>query len=264
MFFWLITFVIGMNESILAGCFGAWYWTRFENANSELKNRLPLLTLFLAMRNTLFYHFGTIAFGSMLIAIVKLIRLVLDLFTNFFKKHTESAIVKPILCCVKCCFWCVEKVLAMINHYAFIVNSIYSKNFMRSAVKAFKIITMNVLRVAVTDKITNFILFLSNLMITGIVVTFSFFFFTKRIPFDSIIRLTPDLNYYFLPIVVIGLGVFAIGKLFFDVFAMGVDTMLMCVLIDIDVNDGTEAKRYFMSKNLKKILNVDNIDKKRQ
>lgn len=35
---------------------------------------------------------------------------------------------------------------------------------------------------------------------------------------------------------------------------MAVDTLFLCFLQDIEVNDGTPEKPYFMSRDLKKIL----------
>ena len=45
MLFWLTAFMMGLNEMTLAGSFGAWYWTRFENLNPGLRNKLPFFTV---------------------------------------------------------------------------------------------------------------------------------------------------------------------------------------------------------------------------
>jgi choline transporter-like protein 2/4/5 len=134
------------------------------------------------------------------------------------------------------------------------VTAIYSHNFCRAAYKAFKIVFNNVVRVAVIDKITNFILLLSKLAVTLLVGTLAFFFFTKRIPINQITQFAPDLNYYFLPVIVIVAGVYIIAKVFFDVFEICVDTLFICAMIDLEINDGTDKRSYFMSKNLRKIL----------
>ena len=69
------------------------------------------------------------------------------------------------------------------------------------------------------------------------------------------------MNYYFVPLFIIIIGAFAIAKLFFDVFSMGIDSLLMCALIDLNENNGSQEKPYFMSKDLKKILGVENEKK---
>ncbi len=146
--------------------------------------------------------------------------------------------------------------MKFLNKNAFIITAVYSLNFCSAANKAFKLITTNFIRFAVVDKTTGFVLFLSNLMITSVIGILGFCFFTNKFDLGEISAQVPELNYYFVPLVVIVIGVFVITKLFFDVFSMGVDTLLMCVLIDCDENDGSSEKPYFMSKNLKKLLKI--------
>lgn len=82
MFFWLFAFIQGLNQMTLAGSFGTWYFTRFKNIDKRLENDLPLLTTLGSFFRAIFYHFGTIAFGSLLIAIVKFIKLILEYVTE--------------------------------------------------------------------------------------------------------------------------------------------------------------------------------------
>ena len=199
MLFWLFAFVNGLNQMTLAGSFGAYYWTRFSNASKDKKNNIPFFTLIGSFGRAIFYHFGTIAFGSLILAIVKLIRVILEfLHRKLKKKEDSSKIAKFLMCCCKCCFCCLERFIKFLNRYAFIITSIYSLNFCRAAAKAVKLITTNALRVLVIDKIANFILFLSTIAITASIGVASFYFFTKKIPIDAITRYTPELNFYVL------------------------------------------------------------------
>jgi len=78
MFFWLFAFVQGLNQMTIAGSFGAWYFTRLKNINSSFSNDLPFFTTLGSFFRAIFFHFGTIAFGSLLIAIVKMIKVALE------------------------------------------------------------------------------------------------------------------------------------------------------------------------------------------
>lgn len=194
---------------------------------------------------------------------VKIIRVTLEYLSRKLKPQVDkSKIAKYLVCCLKCCFWALERFIKLINRYAFIITAVHNLNFCRAAKKAFGLITQNALRVVVIDSITGFILFLSNLTITLLVGILSFSFFTKKIPIDDLKLYTPELNNYFIPLLVIVLGVFTITKLFFDVFSMGVDTILMCFLIDLDENDGSKSRPYHMSVNLRKLLKISNKRKK--
>ena len=234
MFFWLIAFVNGLNEMTLSGAFGIYYWTRYENASKEQKNNLPFFTLIKSFWRAFFFHFGTIAFGSLLIAIVSIIRVILELIHSKTKKHEDtSKIAKFLMCCCKCCFCCLERFIKFLSRYAFIITAVYNLNFCRAAPKAFKLITINAVRIVVVDKIANFFLFLSNITITSAIGVLAFYFFTKKLPIEAITRFSPELNFYVLPLILIVIGTFAITKVFFGVFSMGIDSILMCVLIDL-------------------------------
>jgi choline transporter-like protein 2/4/5 len=186
---------------------------------------------------------------------VKLVRVLLEYIDRKLKKTTHTnKIVKYLLCCLKCCFFCFEKIIKFLNRNSYIITAIYGYNFCQASRKAVKVVLNNVMRVAVADKITNFIMLLSKLAITLLIGVFALFFVTKRIPSDQINQFAPDLHYYFLPVIAIVVGVYIIAKVFFDVFEMCVDTLFLCVMIDLEINDGTQERHFFMSKNLKKLL----------
>ena len=88
--------------------------------------------------------------------------------------------------------------------------------------------------------------------------------FIKKPPLSSQLvgRITTidatDLNYYFVPIIIVVVGTYFIADVFFDVYEMAVDTLFLCFLEDLERNDGSPLKPYFMSKDLRAILNVKN------
>ena len=65
--YWGMNFVTSFGEMVLAGVFAKWYWTRDK---SQLACCVPL---FNSIFNATVYHLGTIAFGSLIIAIIKVI-----------------------------------------------------------------------------------------------------------------------------------------------------------------------------------------------
>ena len=58
----------------------------------------------------------------------------------------------------------------------------------------------------------------------------------------------------FTPIVVIVIGTYFIASSFFNVYAMAVDTLFLCFLEDLECNDGTPSRPYFMSVGLQKVV----------
>lgn len=248
--FWGMFFIDGLSQMILAGAFASWYW-----AYNKPKD-VPLFPICAAFGRTFRYHLGSVAFGSLIIAIVRMIRVMLEYADRKMKQYADNAFVKCLMCCLKCFFWCLEKFLKFINKNAYIMIAIYGKNFCTSAKNAFFLLLRNVLRTFVLDKVTDFLLFIGELAIVGGLGVLSFFFFSGQIPGSE--KYVPPLHYYFVPMIVIIIGSYMVATAFFGVYEMAVDTIFLCFLEDSECNDGSAAKPYFMSKRLMKILGKKN------
>lgn len=243
-FFWGLFFLEALDQMVLAGAFASWYWV-LDKKNVP---KTPLLSSFYRVFR---FHLGTLAFGSLIIAIIRMIRVMIEYIEEKLKEyHQDNPLVKCCLCFCKCCFYCLEKFMKFLNRNAYIMTAVYGKNFCWSAKEAFMLLFRNIARVFVLDKVTDFLLLLGKLVIVGGVGIASFFIFSGKLEVDQV----PQLNYYFVPIIIITLSTYFIADIFFGVYEMGVDTLFLCFLEDIERNDGSEEKPYYMSKDLKKIL----------
>ncbi|KAM4857164.1 choline transporter-like protein 2 isoform 4-T4 [Urocitellus parryii] len=249
MFFWLANFVLALGQVTLAGAFASYYWAMRK------PDDLPAFPLFSAFGRALRYHTGSLAFGALILAIVQIIRVMLE-YLDQRLKAAENKFAKFLMTCLKCCFWCLEKFIKFLNRNAYIMIAIYGTNFCTSARNAFFLLMRNIIRVAVLDKVTDFLFLLGKLLIVGSVGILAFFFFTHRI---RIVQDTaPPLNYYWVPILTVIVGSYLIAHGFFSVYGMCVDTLFLCFLEDLERNDGSAERPYFMSSTLKKLLNKTN------
>ncbi|CAL1541152.1 unnamed protein product [Lymnaea stagnalis] len=253
MLFWLVNFVAALGQLTLSGAFASYYW-----AFNKPKD-IPAFPLLGAFWRCFRYHLGSLAFGSLLIAIVQIIRAFLE-YLDSKLKGSENPVAQFFLKCLKCCFWCLEKFLRFLCKNAFIMMSVYGKNFCSSAKRAFELLLRNVVRAFVLDKVTDFLFVICKLMVVGAVGVIAYFFFDGRIKFLS--AYTPQLNFYFVPIIIVVIGSYIIADIFFSVYEMAVDTIFLCFLEDIERNDGTPEKPYFMGKDLMKILGKKNLKPK--
>ncbi|ESO06087.1 hypothetical protein HELRODRAFT_93910 [Helobdella robusta] len=249
--FWLLNFIIALSQVTLAGAFASYYWT------FDKKNDLPMFPVTGAFYRSVRYHMGSMAFGSLLIAIVQIIVVILEYLDHKLKGRSHIVARFVLKCCI-CCFWCLEKFLKFLNKNAYIMIAIHGKNFCSSAFRAFRLIMANAIRVFVVDKLTDVLLLVNKLFIVGSVGLFAFFTFSRRIPGSE--KLFPDseLNYYLIPILIVVCCAYIVASLFFGVYDMGVDTLFLCFLEDLERNDGSEAKPYFMCQSLMQILGKKN------
>ncbi|KAG7225443.1 hypothetical protein INR49_027437 [Caranx melampygus] len=255
-FLWCVNFVIALGHCTLAGAFASYYWA-FTKPDD-----IPMFPVCGGFMRSLRYHVGSLAFGALILTLVQIVRIILE-YIDHKTKDAQNPVARFILCCLKCCFWCLEKFIKFLNRNAYIMIAIYGKNFCVSAKNAFMLLMRNVVRVVVLDKVTDLLLFFGKLLVVGGVGVLSFFFFSGRIPLPGSTFRSETLNYYWMPIITVVFGSYLIAHGFFSVYNMCVDTLFLCFLEDLERNDGSLQKPYFMSKNLMKILNKSNKAQKR-
>lgn len=255
-FLWCVNFVIALGQCTLAGAFASYYWA-FTKPHD-----IPMFPLIASFMRSLRYHVGSLAFGALILTLVQLLRIILE-YIDHKTKDAQNPVARFILCCLKCCFWCLEKFIKFLNRNAYIMIAIYGKNFCVSAKNAFSLLMRNIIRVVVLDKVTDLLLFFGKLLVVGGVGVLSFFFFSGRIVLPGDTFRSQNLNYYWMPIITVVFGTYLIAHGFFSVYNMCVDTLFLCFLEDLERNDGSQQKPYYMSKNLMKILNKSNKTPKR-
>ncbi|XP_072863301.1 choline transporter-like protein 5 isoform X6 [Chlorocebus sabaeus] len=244
-FLWLINFVVALGQCALAGAFATYYWAM------KKPDDIPRYPLFTAFGRAIRYHTGSLAFGSLIIALIQMFKIVLE-YLDHRLKRTENTLSKFLQCCLRCCFWCLENAIKFLNRNAYIMIAIYGRNFCRSAKDAFNLLMRNVLKVAVTDEVTYFVLFLGKILVAGSIGVLAFLFFTQRLP--VIAQGPASLNYYWVPLLTVILGSYLIAHGFFSVYAMCVETIFICFCEDLERNDGSTEKPYFITPNLHGIL----------
>ncbi|XP_070840760.1 choline transporter-like protein 4 [Chaetodon trifascialis] len=255
-FLWCVNFVIALGQCTLAGAFASYYWAFTKPGD------IPMFPLSASFIRSLRYHVGSLAFGALILTLVQLVRIILE-YIDHKTRAAQNPCARFLLCCLKCCFWCLEKFIKFLNRNAYIMIAIYGKNFCVSAKNAFLLLMRNVVRVVVLDKVTDLLLFFGKLLVVGGVGILSFFFFSGRILLPGTTFRSETLNYYWMPIITVVFGSYLIAHGFFSVYNMCVDTLFLCFLEDLERNDGSQQKPYYMSKNLMKILNKSNKAPKR-
>ncbi|XP_067416352.1 choline transporter-like protein 4 [Emydura macquarii macquarii] len=254
---WVANFALALGQCVLAGAFAAFYWAR------EKPRDVPACALAGSFMRALRYHTGSLAFGALILTIVQLIRIILE-YLDHKLKDVQNPFTRCLLCCLKCCFWCLEKFIKFLNRNAYIMIAIYGKNFCTSAKNAFKLLMRNIVRVVVLDKVTDLLLLFGKLLVVGGVGVLGFFFFSGRIPITDPRFRSPTLNYYWLPILTVVVGAYLIAQGFFSVYSMCVDTLFLCFLEDLERNDGSAEKPYYMPTSLMRLLNKKNKGEKKK
>uniref|UniRef100_A0AAQ4PKY6 Choline transporter-like protein n=1 Tax=Gasterosteus aculeatus aculeatus TaxID=481459 RepID=A0AAQ4PKY6_GASAC len=237
-FLWLVNFNLALEQCTLAGTFASYYWARRKPQD------IPPCPLLLSFSRAIRYHTGSLAFGALILSVAQLVRILLEYLEQKLR-GADNSLSRFILRCLQCCFWCLEKVIRYMNHNAYIMVAIYGKNFCTSAREAFFLLMRNVVRVAVLDRVTDFLLFMGKVLIAGGVGAIAYLFLTRKIP--VIQEEAPNLNYYWVPLLTVVIGSYLIAHGFFSVYAMCVDTLFLCFCDDLERHDGSSEKPFLMS-----------------
>ncbi|XP_061387692.1 choline transporter-like 2 [Musca vetustissima] len=240
-YFWVTFFISAYGDMVLACTFSMWYWT------FDKKKNLASTPLLKAIGNTTLYHLGTVAFGSLILATCRMIRYLLEMLEKRLKMY-ENKVTEALLCCMKCFFWLLENFLRFLNRNAYITCAIHSTSFCASSQQAFRLITQNILRMYAIDKVSDFVFFLSKILLTSLTCCATY---AVLVTYPNIFII----NYPLVPISLVIILGYIMAEVIFSTYGMAVDTLFFCFLEDINENDGSEEKPYYMSKNLNRLMN---------
>ena len=226
--FYINALISAFSQFIYASCTSIWYFNHEKGTEGHI-----ILTSF---KRAFKYHFGSIAFGSLIIAIVRFIMF----FLEQFKKRTEKSYGKKkqgkcfrcFMRCLECCLLCITKFLEFINKHAYIMISIKGDSFCTAAWEGFALTVRNLGRFSVLTLLGSLFSIIGTLFIMTVSGILGY------LVIENYGFLSEEIDSAFLPVfcmVIIGL---IIGLICMNVFGMSADTLLYCFLIDEEVNKG--------------------------
>ena len=232
---WTTQFIMGVGYVVLAASVGHFYWYR---GNSALMPRLPVLR---SIGFTFGYHLGSIALGSLILAIIQFIRLLLEYLDRRTKRLQDTnCLLRWCLCCVKCCMWYLEKVVQYINKNAYIVMGVKGTSYCTSAGRAVSLILTNILRLAAVNVIGDFLIFIGKLCVVGGCGVVAFFVADMELYTNPEKHPDTFLSSPVVPIIATVIVAYVCACVFFQVYEMAVDTVLLCFCDDCEMHGDPE------------------------
>ncbi|KAM6415401.1 LOW QUALITY PROTEIN: choline transporter-like protein 3 [Rhynochetos jubatus] len=187
------------------------------------------------------YHLGTAVKGSVLITILRIPSIVLLYLCNILNQK-ESACAKCLFKCCFCRFWCQESCLRYFNQHANTTTAINGTDFCTSAKDAVFILAKNSAKLAPISCFGDFVEFLER---GGVfVVCFTIFAGLMHLNYQR------ELESWVVPLLLVGFFAYLMSHSFLSVFEVTADATFLCFAIDMDTNDGSAEKPYFMDQEL--------------
>ena len=235
MFLWTVGFVHAISFMTLSFCGVFWYWSQPGSQKSTDAG------VFQGLKLTFSYHLGTLAFGSLILAIVQFARVLLSVLENRLRKVSENAsAVRFLLCCAQCLLACFERAVKFLNKNAYIVASMTGEGLITAARHAVSLLLPRAGTVGAVNVVGEFVLGLGKILIVA-GVTIIGYLILKHADGDESLTGSGLIVVLF----VVAMLAYFVTSVFINVFAVSIDTLLLSYCYDLEVNNGADRPFYF-------------------
>jgi len=132
---WIMELLNALSLFTVSYAVCLWYYSAWDDKSGE--KRAPLFPVLRGVFNALFFHFGSMAFGAFMLALLKGIRIILLLMSRA-AKNDNNRMVACLLDACQCCMACVEGGVAFVSRNAYIEVAINSKPYCQAAREAYE------------------------------------------------------------------------------------------------------------------------------
>ena len=226
---WVLAFMEAIEKFIIAATTCMWY---FSGEGSDEKDKKGTVSICLSTKWAFKYHIGTMAMGSLLIAIMSIIKI---LFEYIVKKaeaagQAKNPIAKVVICVTRCIIWCVDSCIRFINSNAYIQCALFSTNFCKSAQQGFFLTVRNGGRFTGLD----LSIFLVSLLGRGILIAFTIYICV-------LISNACEIKVPIVFAVITAIIAVVITTLFLTIFDFSSLAILQCFLLDEDFGGSSKT-----------------------
>ena len=185
------------------------------------------VSLFKAMGWALWYHLGSIAFGSFLIALITFIRVVFEYIVKQYESvgNKENVIYKAVTCCVRCVLYLLDKYVKFITKNAYIQIALHSTHFCDAAWKSFYLIIRHAGRFG-SAAIIGWIMMLLG---KGTIMAASAYITILYVKYAY-----PMVQQPFIPAILVAVIAYVVGSLFLSIFSFSSTAILHCFILNED------------------------------
>ncbi|XP_070223739.1 choline transporter-like protein 3 isoform X4 [Bos mutus] len=228
---WTSEFILACQQMAVAGTVVTCYFNRNKSDPPDRPILSSLSILFC-------YHQGTVVKGSFLITVVRIPRAVLMYVYNTLKEKQDGALSRCMSQCCCCCFWCLDKCLRHLNQNAYTTTAINGTDFCTSAKDALKLLSKNSSHFTSVNCFGDFIIFLGKVL----VVCFTVFGGLMAFNYHRVLQV------WAVPLLLVAFFAYLVAHSFLSVFETVLDALFLCFAVDLETNDGSSEKPYFMDQ----------------
>lgn len=224
--FWISAFIIGCSQFLVAAVCSLWYFS--YGAKSDDHGHRNMVTAWGWLTK---YHVGSVAFGSLIIAIMEMIKVI---FEYIRRKYADligkNLIMKVIVCCVRCCIWCLDYCVKHITKNAYIQIALTGNSFCQAAWQTFWLVVRNAGRFSVVTGIGNLLMFIGkavNIVVSG---------WIAYLILMNEKNLKENVQSPIFPVIVVVFIAYLLSSVFISLFSFSATTILHCFIVDSELS----------------------------
>jgi len=145
-FYWNLEVFKNIGHTTICGVAATWFFSQYPCAPTGK-----------ALKRACTTSLGSIAFGSLIVAVVSALRQMV----RMVRRNTKHDLV---LCLVDCLLRCLERMVRYFNMYAFAHVAIYGTSYMESAQTSFQLMQSKGITALINDDLTGFAVFAGSLI----------------------------------------------------------------------------------------------------
>jgi len=233
------SFFVAIGQCTIAGAVGIWFFT-------PSGEKWKKATVCVSLKNAVWYHSGSLAFGSLILAIVVWLKWFMTWLAQQ-AKQTKNKVMEIVCKILAYVLWCFEKCVKFLNKNAYIQVALMGTNFCKSAKNAFFLILRNVLRFGVIAILSHIVHFIGMVLIIALTAVLGYFILGAMHP--TVNPIFPTIIYTFIG--------WMTAKLFIGTFALAVDSTLQCFIAAEEMGAGNE----FAPEPLKNFIDANAEEK---
>lgn len=248
-FLWVSHFAIACQHYVIGAAVSKWYFSanRYE-LNSPIGSSVSELIL---------YYLGSVALGSFLVAIFKVIRIITRQIQYLVQRNcmspnlnsngtpsvaNNSTLVQDQVSSSMCgsfsyvwrlFIWFFDNIVMIISRDAYVEIAIHGHGFLAGAQQAFSVLASNPLKLLAIKSVSNVLLVVAKICVVFGTVSMAMMLSEEK---------THQLNYSWSPIVISAIYAYVVAHWFLSVYEMVIDALFICYCEDYERSKLQDAR----------------------
>jgi len=236
MSFWIVCFVNALYQFVIAYAVAEYYYTPYDHDGEK---DVGCCAIWDGLYFGLLLHGGSLAFGSLLIAIFMVLQKLIEFAEKQNKDTVNNPVITCVLCLFGCCINCCKETVEFVNKTAYIDIAVTSNSFCAAAKNALVMITELGGAMAILNGATFIFTIFGVVLIMLGSAAFTYFVSSQGVFVQQNSEF--DISMPMAPTVVAGILGALVGMAFMHVFDMTSDTLLYCYGYDLHNNKNTAS-----------------------